>query len=149
MKSSLYLRMAARSLRSNRRFYLPYLLSCALCAAMLYVLLSLTIDPALDALKGGASVRATLIFGCVVMAVLASALLFYTSSLVTKSRKREFGLYNVLGMEKRHIGRMLLCESAFTFLLALGAGVIGSPAAFNDVIVVATADGALHGVTVK
>lgn len=123
MKSSLYLRMAARSLRSNRRFYLPYLLSCALCAAMLYVLLSLTIDPALDALKGGASVRATLIFGCVVMAALASALLFYTSSLVTKSRKREFGLYNVLGMEKRHIGRMLLCESAFTFLIALCAGV--------------------------
>lgn len=123
MKSSLYLRMAARSLRSNRRFYLPYLLSCALCAAMLYVLLSLTIDPALDALKGGASVRATLIFGCVVMAVLASALLFYTSSLLIKSRKREFGLYNVLGMEKRHIGRMLLCESAFTFLIALCAGV--------------------------
>ena len=149
MKSSLYVKMAARSLRSNRRFYLPYLLSCVLCSSMLYVLLSLTIDPALEALKGGTSVRTTLALGCVVMAIFASALLFYTSGLVTKSRKREFGLYNVLGMEKRHIGRMLLCESAFTFLLALGAGVIGSPAAFNDVIVVATADGALHGVTVK
>lgn len=123
MKSSLYVKMAARSLRSNRRFYLPYLLSCVLCSSMLYVLLSLTIDPALEALKGGTSVRTTLALGCVVMAIFASALLFYTSGLVTKSRKREFGLYNVLGMEKRHIGRMLLCESAFTFLLALGAGV--------------------------
>ena len=53
MKSSLYVKMAARSLRSNRRFYLPYLLSCVLCSSMLYVLLSLTIDPALEALKGG------------------------------------------------------------------------------------------------
>ena len=123
MKSSLYAKMAARSLRSNRRFYLPYLLSCVLCSSMLYVLLSLTIDPALEALKGGTSVRTTLALGCVVMAIFASALLFYTSGLVTKSRKREFGLYNVLGMAKRHIGRKLLFTSASSFLFPLSTGL--------------------------
>lgn len=119
----LYFRMAARSLSSNRRFYLPYLISCVLCSVMMYVLPALTLDPALETLKGGESVRLTLAFGCVVMAVFSSVLLFYTASLVIKKRKKEFGLYNVLGMEKRHIGRMLLCESGCTLAISLVGGI--------------------------
>ena len=125
MKRSLYARMAADGLKKNRRFTLPYLLSCALCAAMGYVLLSLSMDPALTALRGGEAVRLTLRFGCVVMALFSAGLLIYTGSLVIRQRRKEFGLYNVLGMEKRHIGYMLWMESAYTWLLSLAAGVGG------------------------
>ncbi|MEA5142053.1 MAG: ABC transporter permease [Oscillibacter sp.] len=122
-KSLLYPRLAWNNLKKNKKFYLPYLLACMGTVMMFCVLLTLEGDPALD---NQTSVRATLQLGTVVVGIFSAIILFYTNSVLTKQRKKEFGLYNILGMEKRHIGRVLLYESLYTAVMSLAGGLIGS-----------------------
>ena len=122
-KSLLYPRLAWNNLKKNKKFYLPYLLACMGTVMMFCVLLTLESDPALD---DNGSVRATLQLGTVVVGIFSAIILFYTSSVLTKQRKKEFGLYNILGMEKRHIGRVLLYESLYTAAMSLAGGLTGS-----------------------
>jgi putative ABC transport system permease protein len=126
MHKSLYPRLALTNLKNNKKFYLPYLLACMGTLAMFCVLLTLTRDPAMLTMEGGATVQATLMLGCVVVGIFSCIILFYTSSVLTKQRKKEFGLYNILGMEKRHIGLVLLWESIYSFLISLAGGIIAS-----------------------
>jgi len=122
-KSLLYPRLAWNNLKQNKRFYLPYLLACTGTVMMFCVLLTLMNDPALDKRD---SIRAMLQLGAAVVGIFSAVILFYTSSVLTKQRKREFGLYNILGMEKQHIGRVLLYESIYTALMALAGGLLAS-----------------------
>jgi putative ABC transport system permease protein len=126
MHKSLYPRLALTNLKNNKKFYLPYLLACMGTLAMFCVLMTLMRDPAIAEMKGGGTVAGTLQLGCVVVGIFSCILLFYTSSVLTKQRKKEFGLYNILGMEKRHIGLVLLWESLYTFLITLAGGVVAS-----------------------
>ncbi|NLU24365.1 MAG: ABC transporter permease [Clostridiales bacterium] len=122
-KSLLYPRLALTNLKKNKRLYLPYLLACMGTVMMFCVLVTLNNDPALD---DNASVRSILSLGIIVVGIFSAIILFYTNSVLTKQRKREFGLYNMLGMEKRHIGFVLLYESLYTTLLALAGGLVAS-----------------------
>lgn len=122
-KSLLYPRLAWNNLKKNKKFYLPYLLACMGTVMMFCVLLTLEGDPALD---DQTSVRGALQLGTVVVGIFSAIILFYTNSVLTKQRKKEFGLYNILGMEKRHIGRVLLYESLYTAAMSLAGGLIGS-----------------------
>lgn len=63
-------------------------------------------------------------FGCIVIAIFSLIILVYINSLLIKQRKKEFALYNVLGMEKRHISKVLFWESAYTAVISIGAGLI-------------------------
>lgn len=123
---NLYSRLAATNLKKNRKIYFPYLLACTVTVMMMCVLITLTLDPALEELNGGASMGSMLMLGSVVVGALTVIILFYTNSLVTKQRTREFGLYNILGMEKRHIGRVLLWESIYTALIAIVLGLFAA-----------------------
>jgi putative ABC transport system permease protein len=124
MRSSLFIRLARGGLRKNGRLFLPYLLACVLCAMMFYVMLSLAGDGAVSDLPGGGEVKTVLIFGTIVIGIFSAIILFYTNSVLAKGRRREFGLYNVLGMEKRHIGRVLFWETAYTALIAIPGGLL-------------------------
>lgn len=123
---NLYPRLAATNLKKNRQFYAPYLLACTVAVMLFCILVTLTSDPALASLAGGATVQAVLWFGCIVVGFLSVIILFYTNSVLAKHRMREFGLYNILGMEKRHIGRVLAWESVYTALLALALGIFAA-----------------------
>ncbi len=81
-------------------------------------------DRGLNTIEGGQSVAATLMFGCIVIAIFSLIILVYINSLLIKQRKKEFALYNVLGMEKRHISKVLFWESAYTAVISIGAGLI-------------------------
>lgn len=120
----LYPRLAATNIKNNRRFYFSYLLAGAVTVMMFFIMLTLANDPVLPAIRGGEEVALVLRFGCVVVAVFAAIILFYTNSVLTKARKREFGIYNILGMEKRHIGRVLAFETLDTILLVFGFGIL-------------------------
>lgn len=123
MAKSIYPRLAAQGLRKNRRMYLPYLLTCIVTAAMFYIILSLSTNERVASLPRGDLLQIALRLGCVVVGIFAVIFLFYTHSVILKQRKKEFGLFNILGMEKRHIGRLLALETLYIALLSLFFGL--------------------------
>ena len=123
-KFGFYPRLALRSLRLNSKFYLPYLLSGMVSAAMLYDILFLNMNRGIYALKGTNAVQGLLGFGAMVVALFSFALLCYTNGFLMKRRQKELGLYNVLGMEKRHMARLLFWEAMYSFLLCVAGGLL-------------------------
>ena len=119
-KRGFYPRLAARSLRLNGKFYLPYILSGTISAAMLYDVLFLGMNTGIA--RG--SVSALLGFGALVVALFSLALILYTNGFLMKRRQQELGLYNILGMEKRHMARLLLWEGVYTALICIGGGLL-------------------------
>ena len=122
MRKFFYLRLALSNIRRNRKFYFPYLLACTFTIAMFYIVCAISVGHTLDSVKGAATLKSYTIVGAFVVAIFATIFLFYTNSFLTKRRRHEFGLYNILGMERRHIARMMLDESLF-IALHDGAGV--------------------------
>ena len=127
MKAGFYPRLAFDGIRKNRRLYLPYVLTCVGMVMMFYILAFLQQTPALDALPGTDTIRATLGFGSWVVAIFACIFLFYTNSFLMRRRKKEFGLYSILGMGKGNIGHVLFWESlmiaVFSTVVGLAAGM--------------------------
>ena len=123
---SLYPKLAASALKKNIRIYLPYLLACAGTVMMFDLLMSLVVDPAVANMNGGIMVQTTLGLGSAVVAIFSAILLFYTNGVIIRRRKREFGLYNILGMEKRHIALVLLWETLYTALISFAVGIAGA-----------------------
>ena len=123
---NLYPRLAATNLKKNRRFYLPYLLACIVIVALFCIMLTLASDPYLGQMQHGGSVSQALGFGVFIMALFSAIILFYTNSTFTKQRKREFAIYNILGMEKRHISYVLFWESLYTAAMALFFGLVAA-----------------------
>lgn len=123
-EKTLYARLAWTGMRKNRRLYLPYLLSCAGMVLMFYILTGLSGSEVLGHMSGGTSSAIILRLGTVVIAVFALIFLFYTHSFLIRRREREFGLYNVLGMGKGSIARILLWETVITYGLTTGTGLL-------------------------
>ena len=123
-EKTLYARLAWTGMRKNRRLYLPYLLSCAGMVLMFYILMGLSGSEVLGHMSGGTSSGIILRLGTVVIAVFALIFLFYTHSFLIRRREREFGLYNVLGMGKGNIARILLWETVITYGLTTGTGLL-------------------------
>lgn len=123
MTHALYPKLALTGIRKNRRLYLPYLLSCVGMVMMFFILHSLSFSPLLHRMRGGSSVEVVLTLGKFVIAVFSLIFLFYTNSFLIRRRYKEFGLYNILGMDKRAISRVILWESLITALVGLGGGM--------------------------
>ncbi|MGN1108571.1 MAG: FtsX-like permease family protein [Oscillospiraceae bacterium] len=126
----LYARLAAGGIRRNGRLYAPYILTCSLMAMMYYIVCFLSDNSMLSDMRGGDMLREMMGFGIVIMGIFAGIFLFYTNSFLIKQRKREFGLYNILGMGKRNIARIMTWETAMVYLISMilgaGAGILFS-----------------------
>ena len=112
MKRGFYLKLAWSGIRKNRRLYTPYLLTCVGMVMMFYVVSFLSECPVLEEMRGGMTLQSMLSFGSWVIGAFALIFLFYTNSFLIRRRKKEFGLYNILGMGKGNLARILLWESA-------------------------------------
>ena len=123
MKLGFYPRLAADGIRKNRRMYLPYILTCVGMVMMFYIILYLAVSPSLDAVKGADTLREIFALGSWVIAVFSAIFLFYTNSFLMRRRRREFGLYNILGMGKGNIARILIWETVWTAILSIGFGL--------------------------
>ncbi len=125
MKGGLYLRLAWDGLRKNRQLSWPYLLTCVGMVAMHYILAFLASPTALEKLpQGRQTIETMMVLGCLVVLLFSLIFLFYTYSFLNRRRAREFGLYNVLGMGKRSLSRIVLWESAITAAVALVGGLV-------------------------
>ncbi|MBQ8087296.1 MAG: ABC transporter permease [Clostridia bacterium] len=123
MKGMFFPKLAWDGLKKNRQTWFPYLLACALTVATDALLLNLSANPSIRDMKGAATLQSILSFGGWIAALFSIIFLFYTHRFLIRRRLREFALFNILGMEKRHIARILLWEGVFTFLLGGGLGL--------------------------
>lgn len=127
MRLGFYAKLAVNGIRKNARLYVPYLLTCAGMVMMFYIVSYLQDTPVLAGIKGGEEMQAMLSLGSGVMGVFGAIFLLYTNSFLIRRRKREFGLYNMLGMGKGNIARVLFWEAllvlAGTMAIGLAAGV--------------------------
>lgn len=121
MNKGLYGRLALSNLKKNGKIYLPYLLTCIGTVMMFYLMQFLYTNPWV---KTHASLMMVLGMGCVVVGLFAFIFLFYTNSFLMKQRKKEIGLYNILGMEKRHIGKIMAYESIYIGIFGIGIGLL-------------------------
>ena len=124
MKALFYPRLAWTGIKNNRRLYLPYILTCIGMVAMFYIMLSLSTGVFLDKMRGGTTLGSVLGLGAGVIGFFAVLFLFYTNSFLIRRRKKEFGLYNILGMGKRNIARVLFSETLILAVVSLVFGLI-------------------------
>ena len=124
MKTALYPRLAWDGLRKNKRLFTPYLLTCV-CMVMMFYILSFLGSPETCALlpRGSNTTGKILNLGSFVIFVFSAIFLYYTNSFLVRRREREFGLYNVLGMNKRNLARIVTWESLITAALSLVLGL--------------------------
>ncbi len=128
MNGFFYGKLAVGNLKKNGRLYLPYILAAVGIGAMYYIMVALAGDEGIMDMPGAMELKMIMGLGCGVIMVFAIIFLFYTNSFLMKRRKKEFGLFHILGMEKRHIGRMMFWETCMVGFIsivgALTAGVI-------------------------
>lgn len=123
MKKGFYAKLAWTGIRKNKRLYLPYILTCIGMIMMFYIVSFLSTSSILQNMPGGAVMREMLQFGIRVMGFFSLIFLFYTNSFLTRRRKKEFGLYNILGMGKWNLARILAWESLIIAVASLGGGL--------------------------
>lgn len=123
MRVSLYPRLAWEGIRKNKKLYIPYILTGSVMVMMYYILSYLIESPTLMQMIGGSYLTIMLSLGCVVIAVFSLLFLFYTNSFLIRQRYREFGLYNILGMDKRNISKLMVWESIFVGVCAIVIGL--------------------------
>lgn len=119
----LYPKLAVNSIKKNRRIYLPYILTCAGMIMMYYITSFLTVSSFVKEMQGGTTMHMLLYMGCGVMVFFSAVFLFYTNSFIIRRRKTEFGLYNILGMDKRNISQILLWETFIIYVSSLVVGI--------------------------
>lgn len=123
MKLGFYPKLAWEGIRKNKRLYLPYILACIGVVMMHYIISYLSGAAVLDSVFGAETVTFALSLGSWVVALFSVLFLFYTNSFLIRRRKKEFGLYNILGMGKWNIGRIVIWESVIVAVLALALGL--------------------------
>lgn len=123
MKLFFYPRLAWTGIRKNSRLYTPYLCTCIGMVAIFTIFMNLNCSPVVKNLAGGSTLTMILSLGTVVIWFFALLFLSYTSSFLLRRRKREFGLYNVLGMGKGALTRLIVWENLFVALFSLTVGM--------------------------
>lgn len=123
MKRGFYLRLAVENIRKHGRLYIPRILAEAGLLGCFYIMITLAMDERMSEALGGAYLSAFMAFGAIVIGLLSLILILYVNGFLLKQRKGEYGLYNVLGMEKRHIVRVLFCESCVASALSILLGL--------------------------
>lgn len=123
MAKAFYAKLAGQNLLKNKKIYIPFILTSTITVMMLYMIIALSDNPGIENIMGGTDLQMMLGLGVIVVELFAIIFLFYTHSFLLKRRKQEFGLYCVLGMEKRHLARLMFYELLYCLLISLGLGI--------------------------
>ena len=131
MHKGIFSRLAKQNIRNNKSTYIPYIITCIFCIAMIYMMEFLRDCPTLDqAVRQADEVRMIVFTGEIVVEIFCIIFLIYSNSFLMKKRQKEIGLYNILGLERNHIGIVMFLETIITSIGSLAggiaAGIIGS-----------------------
>lgn len=125
MNKFFYPKLALVNLKKNGNTYIPYILTCIGSIMAFYTMVSIHSNKGLDQMPGSINLKMILFLGIIVIGIFAVIFLFYTNSFLIKRRKKELGLYSILGLEKKHIARVLFYETIFVTVISLSLGLIG------------------------
>lgn len=127
-------RLALQSIRKNSAAYLPYVGACVFAMFTFFVFGLILNNDVMTTIPRAAYAQGLMMIGFILLAMIMVPFLFYTNSFLIKRRKRELGLYSILGMEKKHIGMMLFVETAVIYVIveaaAVGLGLLFSKLLF-------------------
>ena len=124
MKGGFYIRLAKDGIVKNRKLYFPYILTCICMIMMFYIIYYLGFSADFTSVRGGDMLQSFLMIGVFIIAIFALIFLFYTNSFLIRRRQKEFGLYNILGMGKRNLVKILVWENILTAVISIAAGLI-------------------------
>ena len=123
--NSIYLKLAISNIKKNKSTFFPFGLSCGTMIALFYMLLSINNQASDAVFYGGSDIGIILGLGVWVCGIFSAMVIFYTNGFLLKRRNKELGLYNILGMEKKHIGNILFWEIILTCGISMLAGLLG------------------------
>lgn len=124
MNKKLFRRLAVTNLKKNASMILPYLITCVIVVSLYYIVTSLSANTGLKTVSGGNLIIDLMKFGNRLFAVLSLLFLLYANGYIMKRRKKELGLYHILGLEKKHIHKVLSFESVICSFLTISCGLI-------------------------
>jgi putative ABC transport system permease protein len=125
MNRSFYFKLALTNIKKNGKFYFPYLLTCIGTVMMFYIMCFLSTNEGISTMRsGGQYLQTIMFFGTIVIGLFAGIFLFYTNSFLIKRRKKEFGLFNILGMDKRNLARVIGIENIIIAFIGLVGGFL-------------------------
>lgn len=122
MSRGFYSKLAVNGLKKNSRIFLPYILACIGTIGIFQVFTGIALNPHLDSVTGGYYISVVLSPGIGIVGIFSAIFLFYTNSFLIRQRKQELALYNMLGMGKFHLARMLFWESLLVTVICLVLG---------------------------
>lgn len=124
MHKRIFSRLAKQNIRNNKSTYIPYMITCIFCIAMIYMMEFLRDCPTLDqAVRQADEVRMIVFTGEIVVEIFCIIFLIYSNSFLMKRRQKEIGLYNILGLERKHIGIVMFLETIITSIGSLAGGI--------------------------
>lgn len=123
MKKGFYPKLAFDGIRKNKKMYLPYILTSIGMVMMYYIIIFLQFSQSIKDAVQSSTVSEILGLGSWVIAIFSCIFLFYTNSFLIKRRKKEFGLYNILGMDKHNLGIILFWETLIIEVISLVIGL--------------------------
>ena len=109
--NKVYRKLAFTNIKNNGSLYLPYIISGIVTVAMFYIMMFLNNSKGLEKIYGASYLTSIMALGVRTIAVFSYIFIFYTNSFIIKRRKKEIGVYNILGMEKRHIAKLMGIET--------------------------------------
>ena len=122
--NNLYVRLAKNNLKNNKSLYVPYMVAGMITVLMFYIMMFINNSAGLEKMRGAYYITTIMSFGVIVVGVFSYVYIFYTNSFISKRRKKEMGIYNILGMEKRHIAKVLAIETVFTAFVSIVGGIV-------------------------
>jgi len=124
MNKFFYPKLAINNIKKNSKMYIPYILTCIGTIMMFYNMYFLVLAKDIGSLSDSESLKAILSLGMIVIGIFSVIFLFYTNSFLIKNRKKEFGLFNILGMEKKHIASVMFFETLFISISCIVVGIL-------------------------
>ena len=123
MRVSIYPKLAFEGIRKNKKLYFPFFVTCISMISMQYILSFLSASHAVSQMRGSTEIKTVLNLGSIVIAIFSLIFLFYSHSFLIRRRNKEFGLYNILGMDKKNIGIIMLWEMIIVTAVSLFFGI--------------------------
>ena len=123
MAKGFYLKLAFANIKRSKAIYLPYAIATAIISGVYFLVNMLRYSPGISGVPSGEAAQAVFMFTSVFISLFTFIFMMYINNFLIKRRKKEFGLYGVLGLEKRHVGRVLLYENFFVMAAGVLVGV--------------------------
>lgn len=119
----LYVKLMATNIKNGKRFYFPYILAGVVIVMLFYNMMAIYYNNGLSNMAGGQDIKMIMQFGTIVVVIFSFIFIFYTNSFIMKRRKKDIGIYNILGMEKRHIAMEIFIETMVIAIIVIVCGL--------------------------